>query len=123
MNGRLDFQSPSRFLSDIEPTRLRGAGLPAKQATRYVTDAEMYSQERRGTGHGHSGKRPSLSRPAHSHIGIVFRIGDVVEHADFGVGTITAKSGDLDSLKVRVAFSGFGSKLLAVKFANLKKLS
>lgn len=54
---------------------------------------------------------------------IEFRIGDVVEHAEFGIGTVTAKSGDLDSLKVRVAFSGYGSKLLAVKFANLKKLS
>jgi hypothetical protein len=53
---------------------------------------------------------------------IGYKIGDLVEHADFGLGVVTAKSGDAENLKVRVAFEGIGSKLLAVKFAQLKKL-
>ena len=123
MNGRLDFQLPSRFLSDIDPTQLRGAGVPAKLSSRYVADEEVFTNDRPVTNRPQSGLRPSVSKPLHKSSGIEFRIGDVVEHAEFGVGTVTAKSGDLDSLKVRVAFSGYGSKLLAVKYANLKKLS
>ena len=125
MNGRLDFQTPSRFLSDIEPSKLRGTGLPAKSTTRYVMDDEYANYERLEKPRTSAPvlRKPGLARSAHSSNGVEFRIGDVVEHAEFGVGTVTAKSGDLDSLKVRVAFTGFGSKLLAVKYANLKKLS
>lgn len=122
LNGRLEYQLPSRFLSDIDPTRLRGAGVPSRSSFRYVsTDEERaisYSVPRTSrTLERQSSLRGSVKSS------IEFRIGDVVEHAEFGIGTVTAKSGDLDSLKVRVAFSGYGSKLLAVKFANLKKLS
>ena len=125
MNGRLDFQTPSRFLSDIERSKLRGTGLPAKSTTRYVMDDEYANYERLEKPRTSAPvlRKPGLARSAHSSNGVEFRIGDVVEHAEFGVGTVTAKSGDLDSLKVRVAFTGFGSKLLAVKYANLKKLS
>jgi DNA helicase-2/ATP-dependent DNA helicase PcrA len=124
MNGRLDFQTPSRFLSDIDPSKLRGAGVPAKTSSRYVMDEEYMNYERTEKPRATSVlRKPSLSRPAHTSSGVEYRIGDVVEHAEFGVGTITAKSGDMETLKVRVAFTGFGSKLLAVKYANLKKLS
>lgn len=123
MNGRLDFQSPSRFLSDIDPAKLRGAGVPAKLSSRYVSDDETSSIVRPTLDRPPSGPKPSVLKHFRSNSGIEFRIGDVVEHNEFGVGTVTAKSGDLDSLKVRVAFSGYGSKLLAVKYANLKKLS
>jgi hypothetical protein len=51
-----------------------------------------------------------------------YKIGDVVQHPEFGVGVVTAKSGELDSLRIRVAFQGIGSKLLAVKYAQLKKV-
>ncbi len=122
MNGRLEFQSPSRFLSDIDVTKLRGAGVPQRLSSRYVSNEEL---EGGGSWNRIEPAAPArtgfkLARPTNA---IEYRIGDVVEHAEFGVGTVTAKSGDLDSLKVRVAFSGFGSKLMAVKFANLKKLS
>jgi len=121
MNGRLEFQTPSRFLSDIEHTRLRGGGVPAKSNIRYVADDEA-PFERRAVRQSFPERRPPTLKPA-TPGGIEFRIGDVVEHSEFGIGTVTAKSGDMDTLKVRVAFSGFGSKLLAVKYANLKKLS
>ena len=53
---------------------------------------------------------------------IPYKIGDIVEHPEFGIGVVTAKSGSLDSLKVRVAFEGIGSKLLALKYATLRKV-
>jgi hypothetical protein len=65
------------------------------------------------------GKRP---RAMSAQALIPYRIGDVVQHPEFGVGVVTAKSGALDDLRIRVAFEGIGSKLLAVKFAPLKKL-
>jgi DNA helicase-2/ATP-dependent DNA helicase PcrA len=69
-----------------------------------------------------SAARGTRPRAAPSEALIPYRIGDVVQHPEFGVGVVTAKSGDLDDLKIRVAFEGMGSKLLAVKFAPLKKL-
>jgi hypothetical protein len=53
---------------------------------------------------------------------IPYKIGDIVEHPNFGMGVVTAKSGSMDSLKVRVAFEGVGSKLLALKYATLRKV-
>ncbi|MCB9357127.1 MAG: UvrD-helicase domain-containing protein [Calditrichaeota bacterium] len=122
LNGRLEFQSPSRYLADIHVDRLRGTGVPQRPSLRYVSmDNPEFtsdtSQEIRAP--KHAWRVPAASTASR----IEFRIGDVVEHQEFGVGTVTAKSGDLDSLKVRVTFTGFGSKLLAVKYANLKKLS
>ncbi len=122
LNGRLEFQSPSRFITDIDPGRLRGGGVPAKSAVRFVADDELII-DRSAQQLPQPLLRNLVKKAPASEPKVEFRIGDVVEHQEFGIGTVTAKSGDLDMLKVRVAFSGFGSKLLAVKYANLKKLS
>ncbi|MFZ5432625.1 MAG: hypothetical protein ACOZB3_02515, partial [Calditrichota bacterium] len=52
----------------------------------------------------------------------LYKIGDLVQHPEFGFGVVTAKAGGADDLKVRVAFEGMGSKLLAVKYAPLRKV-
>ncbi|MBI5059091.1 UvrD-helicase domain-containing protein [candidate division KSB1 bacterium] len=119
--GGRDFQEPSRFLRDIEPTRLRGWTLPPRRQFEDSLDL--------GDGHAPASSRHrdvfQMSRPASPSVSaslVPYRIGDLVEHADFGLGVVTAKSGDAENLKVRVAFEGIGSKLLAVKYAQLKKV-
>jgi len=120
LNGNLMFQEPSRFLRDIDPAKLKGWTLPSSpelEPRRLEGEGEVqrsiYGGSRRSRTK-HNGKT--------SAIGIPYKIGDVVEHPEFGIGVVTAKSGSLDSLKLRVAFEGIGSKLLAVKYASLRKV-
>jgi len=118
VNGTLEFQEPSRFLRDISPEHVRGWSLPGRSSVREVEEDDdlvrMHAEL--------SATRGKRSRTVAAQALIPYRIGDVVQHPEFGVGVVTAKSGDLEDLKIRVAFEGIGSKLLAVKFAPLKKL-
>jgi DNA helicase II / ATP-dependent DNA helicase PcrA len=120
INGMLEFQEPSRFLRDISPEHLRGWSLPGRSrelselddSGDYVLQPETSTRRR---------SRTSNTPPPVSNL-IPYKIGDLVRHPEFGLGVVTAKSGDLENLKIRVAFEGMGSKLLAVKFAPLKKV-
>ncbi len=124
--NHLEFQEPSRFLRDIAPEHIRGWSLPGRTSTR-TTLFEDEDQDQSYQPPQKPVYRPRISRqiarlrPSVSSV-IPYQIGDLVEHPDFGQGVVTAKSGDLDDLKIRVAFVGMGSKLLAVKFAQLKKV-
>ncbi|HIA24015.1 MAG TPA: DNA helicase, partial [Candidatus Marinimicrobia bacterium] len=51
-----------------------------------------------------------------------FRVGDLVEHAIFGVGKIMALSGSGENQRVGVLFKDGIKKKLIVKFAKLKKV-
>jgi DNA helicase-2/ATP-dependent DNA helicase PcrA len=51
-----------------------------------------------------------------------FRVGDLVEHAIFGVGKIMALSGSGENQRVGVVFKDGIKKKLIVKFAKLKKV-
>lgn len=122
LNGMLEWQEPSRFLRDIAPEHLRGWSLPGRSSERAVVydeeDADWSPKNRL------SRSKKNGITPAKPNISIVpFQIGDVVEHPEFGMGVVTAKSGDMQDMKVRVAFEGMGSKLLAIKFAPLKKVN
>jgi DNA helicase-2/ATP-dependent DNA helicase PcrA len=119
--GRIVRAEPSRFLREIRPENLQGWTLPpesqSRERTWWETDEGEAFQE--------DSRRPRFSRrradtPAAS--AIPYKIGDLVEHPQFGRGVVTAKSGEWADLKVRVAFEGIGSKLLALKFAPLKKI-
>jgi len=119
--GRIVRAEPSRFLREIRPENLQGWTLPpesqSRERTWWETNEEEAFQE--------DSRRPRFSRrhadtPAAS--AIPYKIGDLVEHPQFGRGVVTAKSGEWADLKVRVAFEGVGSKLLALKFAPLKKI-
>lgn len=49
-------------------------------------------------------------------------LGDRVEHARFGIGTIKSLEGSGDSAKAVIEFTNVGTKQLLLKFAKLKKL-
>ena len=106
-----------RFLRDIEPEHLQGWSLPGRigERTRAVDDWDAFAPVR-------NSHRSNRTAAISSNSFVPYHIGDVVEHPEFGVGVVTAKSGGAEDMKIRVAFEGMGSKLLAVKFAPLKKL-
>ncbi len=58
------------------------------------------------------------SEPEHNY---GFSKGDTVIHPKFGQGKVLAVSGKGDNLKLKVRFYKYGIKLLAAKFANLRK--
>lgn len=120
LNGIMDFQEPSRFLRDIHPEHVRGWSLPGKRVEYH--DEECYEDMRSDVEPAARPRvRTTLQNSERSLI--PYKIGDLVQHPEFGIGVVTAKSGDVGDLKIRVAFEGIGSKLLAVKYAPLKKLS
>ncbi len=123
INGMLQFQEPSRFLRDIEPAKLRGWTLPPKNHEPEFHDEDDYEAPRRQTRAPLPNSWSSNKKTNGASIPLMpFKIGDLVQHPEFGLGVVTAKSGDAADMKVRVAFKGVGSKLLAVKFAQLKKV-
>jgi DNA helicase-2/ATP-dependent DNA helicase PcrA len=46
-----------------------------------------------------------------------------VEHQRFGTGTVLAVEGTGDARKANIEFSGFGKKMIVLKFARLKMLA
>lgn len=117
--GKVVEREPSRFLREIQPKNLQGWTLPPEKEDR---ESECWQSEETVSSQLHY--RQAFHSPAGiiPALGVPFKIGDLVEHPDFGRGIVTAKSGDWQDLKVRVAFEGLGSKLLAVKFAPLRKI-
>ena len=124
--NRLEFQEPSRFLRDIAPEHIRGWSLPGRTSTHnLVFDDDMDQRPEREARPVYRPQRVTRSAVPAAQPGLSvfpYQIGDVVEHPDFGRGVVTAKSGGIEDLKIRVAFEGMGSKLLAVKYAQLKKV-
>ena len=119
--GSISKSEPSRFLREIHPENLQGWTLPKDKKD---TEPPWWSDDERGVmpvrSRGRTTDRRKTRLPVET--SLLYRIGDWVEHPKFGRGVVTAKSGDLSNLKLRVAFEGIGSKLLAVKFASLKKI-
>lgn len=116
INGALDFQIPSRFLYDIAPEHLRGWSLPER--TPRHRDQLLWTDVD-SSGAPRAGRTPRANNRTAATPLIPYKIGDLVKHPEFGMGVVTAKSGDAEDLKIRVAFEGMGSKLLAVKYAPL----
>jgi DNA helicase II / ATP-dependent DNA helicase PcrA len=119
VNGSLEIQDPSRFLREIDPEHIQGWSLPGQTRTerRIAFDQEDFTPNKV------SWTRQQKTNDREKATIVPYQIGDVVEHPDFGIGVVTAKSGGVDDMKIRVAFEGMGSKLLAVKFAPLKKIN
>ena len=146
-HGQIDASYPSRFLRDIDATFLKvnGGGFggdfetPSTQvenrfANRY---AGMQPPVRRETPES----RPSqpISPSARPSVGTQFvnarnakpkadaganmsglQEGSTIKHERFGIGTVTALSGDADSRKATVEFENSGTKQLLLKFARFQ---
>jgi DNA helicase-2/ATP-dependent DNA helicase PcrA len=118
-NGRSETCQPSRFLQDIDPQYLQ-----ATKATfnRKPAATAPYSPIRPETPSPAPQKlAPLETAPAtqHNRIGDL-QVGHRISHERFGVGTITALTGENENAKAAVTFDNFGDKQLLLKFARFE---
>lgn len=144
--GKMEYDTPSRFIKDFDPSLLRvegGAGftgLPNNYSSSSFSSPSRFSRESRYS----SPSRPSNSQnprpvatqfiadvkprlipvrkeaPApQSSIGnIGLREGNVIEHQRFGIGTVVKIEGSGENTKATVNFKNAGTKQLLLKFAK-----
>lgn len=149
-NGQINACNPSRFLRDIDTNYLNvnagvlgsgGFGVLNRPET-YTKELFDYSSNTRTTHAERSVQREStpLSQPknesfgqpkfvnartatpkasAGSNAGEV-GVGAIIKHERFGIGKVTAVTGDVDSRKATVEFENSGVKQLLLKFARIE---
>ncbi len=149
-NGQINACNPSRFLRDIDTNYLNvnagvlgsgGFGVLNRPET-YTKELFDYSSNTRTTHSERSIQREStpLSQPkkesfgqpkfvnariatpkasAGSNAGEV-GVGAIIKHERFGIGKVTAVTGDVDSRKATVEFENSGVKQLLLKFARIE---
>ena len=126
--GRMEYDTPSRFIKDIDPSLLqveseRGGGYtpssvvrrPAPRmqnshpvATQFIADPKPRLVP----------VRQETPRPQSAIGNIGLKEGNVIEHQRFGVGTVIKIEGDGENTKATVAFKNAGTKQLLLKFAK-----
>ncbi|MGB2877853.1 MAG: UvrD-helicase domain-containing protein [Dehalococcoidales bacterium] len=102
--GSSNINQPSRFLQDIPSHLIAGGGRWRGEDSELAT--AMYSWNRMVE------PRPDLPE---------LSLGDRVQHAQFGEGTVVGYKLVKDDVEVVVAFEGAGVKKLLLSFANLEK--
>jgi DNA helicase-2/ATP-dependent DNA helicase PcrA len=121
--GKMEYDTPSRFIKDIDPNLLRVEGgsksgfqadyrRPVQNArpvaTQFVADVKPRLVPVRR-------EAPRMQ----SVIGdIGLREGNVIEHQRFGIGTVIKIEGSGENTKATVAFKNAGTKQLLLKFAK-----
>ena len=124
--GKMEYDTPSRFIKDIDPSLLRvegGAGLggftssskpvsrfqnPRPVATQFVADAKPRLVP----------VRQEAPRPQSAIGNIGLQEGNVIEHQRFGVGRVIRIEGSGENTKATVEFKNAGTKQLLLKFAK-----
>jgi len=140
--GKMEYDTPSRFIKDIDPKLLRveGSGGGLIQQTAYQQRQRNDMQAAR---FNVQSPRPNVQNPRpvasqfvadpkprfvpvrhetprpQSAIGDVgLREGNVIEHQRFGIGTVVKVEGTGENIKATVAFKNAGTKQLLLKFAR-----
>lgn len=144
--GRMEYDTPSRFIRDIDPSLLRVEG-----DSQYSGSNSQYSRSNSQYSRSNSQYYGSNSRPASrfqnprpvatqfvadpkprlmpvrheapasqsAAIGnIGLKEGNVIEHQRFGIGTVVRIEGSGENAKATVAFKNAGTKQLLLKFAK-----
>ena len=144
--GRMEYDTPSRFIHDIDPELLQvlSDGVPEKpiersrsewmQNPRPVATQFKADPKPRAVGPRQAEKpvdpfgpnfkrlyqavapRPMATDPSPSDL----REGSRIEHQRFGIGTVTRVEGSGENTKATVEFKNAGTKQLLLKFAKFK---
>ena len=144
--GRMEYDTPSRFIHDIDPELLQvlSDGVPEKpiersrsewvQNSRPVATQFKADPKPRAVGPRQAEKpvdpfgpnfkrlyqavapRPMATDPSPSDL----REGSRIEHQRFGIGTVTRIEGSGENTKATVEFKNAGTKQLLLKFAKFK---
>lgn len=129
--GRMESDTPSRFIKDFDPSLLRVEG-----GRNFHAEIPSYRSPYRGTRQPQQNPRPvatqfvadpkprlvpvrhetPLPQSAIGDIGL--KEGNVIEHQRFGVGTVVKVEGSGENAKATVTFKNAGTKQLLLKFAR-----
>ena len=144
--GRMEFDTPSRFIKDIDPSLLyveggKAAGLSGVSGLSSHTSTTSHTSHSSYTGNSRYNRPVQNPRPVatqfvadpkprlmpirhetplpQSAIGnIGLKEGNVIEHQRFGIGTVIKVEGTGENTKATVAFKNAGTKQLLLKFAK-----
>jgi len=113
LHGKETFNRSSRFVNEIPPE--------------YVEEVRLNASVRRPYSSGSAGGGSSLFSGGQSLANADvpstdLRLGQMVQHAKFGIGMVTNFEGQGPKARVQVNFEEAGSKWLVVGFANLQPL-
>ena len=136
--GRMEFDTPSRFIRDIDPSFLQvdgdkpsGYNRPAIRETyeprvRHIAPKPRVSHiapEPHTSAHMTRVPTPSPAPTSATGTGDApLKAGDRIEHTRFGIGEVIKVEGVGDNCKATVEFQNAGTKQLLLKFARYTKL-
>ncbi len=131
--GRMEYDTPSRFIRDFDPKLLqvegasgaRNSGYPrSTSSTRNSRNIESRQNPRPVATQFIADPKPrqvpvrqETPRPQSAIGDIGLKEGNVIEHQRFGVGTVIKVEGTGENAKATVAFKNAGTKQLLLKFA------
>ena len=130
--GRMEYDTPSRFIRDIEPSLLQvegsAPGIAAKSSPRptsFNVQRQTSQNPRPVATQFVADPKPRLvpvrheaPRPQSAIGNIGLQVGNVIEHQRFGVGTVIRVEGTGENTKATVEFKNAGTKQLLLKFAK-----
>ena len=102
---------PSRFLAEIDPSLIRRAGPPPRNAPIRMPSNEPYVD--------YSESQVTPDYEADGEVAVGMR----VEHPTFGAGVVRRREGRGEGAKAWVHFDRAGTKLLMLKFAKLRPIA
>ena len=137
--GKMEYDTPSRFIKDIDPALLRveGGGYKSPGATMVSAASKSYrSYESYRPQSNSQNPRPVATqfmadvkprlvpirqetpRPQSAVGDIGLKEGNIIEHQRFGIGTVVKIEGSGENTKATVEFKNAGTKQLLLKFAR-----
>lgn len=119
--SELSYQSPSRFIDEIEPALLEGTSYGKGAAEERWTFPSAPSRGRRKIRDADAQYHTDVL-PDYDHEQDALKPGSMVVHEIFGKGKVVHVSGSGDALKAVVEFSTAGKKNLLLKYARLRLL-
>ena len=146
--GKMEYDTPSRFIKDFDPSLLRvegGAGipgLPKNSSISSMSSQSSFSSSSSWSSRNNSQNprpvatqfiadvkprlvpvRKETPRPQSAIGDIGLREGNVIEHQRFGIGTVMKVEGSGENTKATVNFKNAGIKQLLLKFAKYSIIS
>ena len=131
--GNIEFCNPSPFLDEVdaqylvrddEPGRSPFANRPAHSASNMPTSHVPFNNSTSHQAPRHlTPVKKTIFTPAKNNVSAMssgLRVGQIIEHERFGIGTIQSIEGTGDNTKACVQFENAGIKNLLLKFAKFK---
>lgn len=135
--GRMEYDTPSRFIRDIDSNLLQIEGSSSGIAAKSIPQKPMFNDQRSKLQNPRpvatqfiADPKPRLvpvrheaPRPQSAIGNIGLQEGNVIEHQRFGIGKVIRVEGTGENTKATVEFKNAGTKQLLLKFAKYRIIS